>query len=286
MDPSPLPVKSGGAVAPSSAAEKTMPNASGKPSSNGKVATTAITTVGAANNGTTSTLTPPPGTLNAATGKKVSAGVATASGAGGVSTGGAATATTSTKSNDTNSTAKDSNMTIPSIGSEILLSAAPSAASPLEDGRFATTTSATVKAEAEEGHNNMATSKNKDTSMATAATTAIVPKADPSAAAAASSSNKEQPPPAAKKPVKVDEHGNEVEDERVISEEDREKISDEDADEVAYTAYQPSKLPYGRPHPDPVVENSSLGAVQPPDVTCTYFSTQKYELYVCVVDVL
>ena len=284
MDPSPLPVKSGGAVASSSAAEKTMPNASGKPSSKGKVDTTAITTVGAANNGTTSTLTPPPGTLNAATGKKVSAGVATASGAGGVSTGGAAT--TSTKSNDTNSTAKDSNMTIPSIGSEILLSAAPSAASPLEDGRFATTTSATVKAEAEEGHNNMATSKHQDTSTATTATAVIVPKADPSAAAASSSSNKEQPPPAAKKPVKVDEHGNEVEDERVISEEDREKISDEDADDVAYTAYQPSKLPYGRPHPDPVVENSSLGAVQPPDVTCTYFSTQKYEFYVCVVVLL
>ena len=276
MDPSPLPVKSGGAVASSSAAEKTMPNASGKPSSKEKVATTAITTVGAANNGTTSTLTPPPGTLNAATGKKVSVGVATASGAGGVSTGGAAT--TSTKSNDTNSTAKDSNMTIPSIGSEILLSAAPSATSPLKDGRFATTSSATVKAE--EGHNNMATSKNKDTSMATTATMAIVPKADPSAAAAAaaaasSSSNKEKPPPAAKKPVKVDEHGNEVEDERVISEEDREKISDEDADDVAYTAYQPAKLPYGRPHPDPVVENSSLGAVQPPDVTCTYFSNTK-----------
>ena len=65
-----------------------------------------------------------------------------------------------------------------------------------------------------------------------------------------------------------------MEDERVISEEDREKISDEDADDVAYTAYQPAKLPYGRPHPDPVVENSSLGAVQPPDVTCTYFSNK------------
>jgi len=96
---------------------------------------------------------------------------------------------------------------------------------------------------------------------------AAVPKTNPAAAAAVAAAAAEQ---AAKKPVKVDEHGNEVEDERVISEEDREKISDEDADEVAYTAYRPAKIGYGRPHPDPVVENSSLGAVQPPDVTCTY----------------
>ena len=31
--------------------------------------------------------------------------------------------------------------------------------------------------------------------------------------------------------------------------------------------YTPSKLRIGRPHPDPVVETSSLAAVQPPDVT-------------------
>lgn len=30
--------------------------------------------------------------------------------------------------------------------------------------------------------------------------------------------------------------------------------------------YQPAKLPYGFPHPDPVVETSSLSAVPPPDV--------------------
>ena len=122
---------------------------------------------------------------------------------------------------------------------------------------------------------------NAESKMATTAepTTTVVPKADPAAAAAlaaalaaaAKEKQQQQQQQPAKKPVKVDEHGNEVEDEKVISEEDREKISDEDADEVAYTPYQPAKLRYGRPHPDPVVENSSLGAVQPPDVTCTYY---------------
>lgn len=31
--------------------------------------------------------------------------------------------------------------------------------------------------------------------------------------------------------------------------------------------YSPAKLPYGRIHPDPVVETSSLSAVPPPDIT-------------------
>jgi hypothetical protein len=36
---------------------------------------------------------------------------------------------------------------------------------------------------------------------------------------------------------------------------------------VTFTDYKPAKLPFGKPHPDPVVETASLGAVEPPDVT-------------------
>mmetsp|Transcript_20487 Transcript_20487/g.41163 ORF Transcript_20487/g.41163 Transcript_20487/m.41163 type:complete len:1688 (+) Transcript_20487:177-5240(+) len=41
----------------------------------------------------------------------------------------------------------------------------------------------------------------------------------------------------------------------------------EEAEEISYTPYKPAKLTYGKIHPDPVVENSTLGAVAPPDVT-------------------
>lgn len=41
----------------------------------------------------------------------------------------------------------------------------------------------------------------------------------------------------------------------------------EEAEEITYTSYRPTKLKYGKDHPDPVVENSTLSAVQPPDVT-------------------
>ena len=36
------------------------------------------------------------------------------------------------------------------------------------------------------------------------------------------------------------------------------EIEDEDADEIQYKPYRPSKLKFGRDHPDPVVENASL----------------------------
>lgn len=39
------------------------------------------------------------------------------------------------------------------------------------------------------------------------------------------------------------------------------------AEGVTFTDYKPAKLPYGKAHPDPVVETASLGAVEPPDVT-------------------
>jgi hypothetical protein len=38
-------------------------------------------------------------------------------------------------------------------------------------------------------------------------------------------------------------------------------------DEISYTPYKPTKLKYGRDHPDPVVENATLAAVTPPDIT-------------------
>ena len=42
-------------------------------------------------------------------------------------------------------------------------------------------------------------------------------------------------------------------------------------DEISYTPYKPTKLKYGRDHPDPVVENATLAAVTPPDITyCEY----------------
>lgn len=41
----------------------------------------------------------------------------------------------------------------------------------------------------------------------------------------------------------------------------------EEAEEITYTSYRPAKLKYGKDYPDAVVENSTLSAVLPPDVT-------------------
>jgi len=49
--------------------------------------------------------------------------------------------------------------------------------------------------------------------------------------------------------------------------EDAEAIDfDEHEDEMAYKDYKPTKLDFGKPHPDHVVENASLAAVNPPDI--------------------
>lgn len=37
-------------------------------------------------------------------------------------------------------------------------------------------------------------------------------------------------------------------------------------DDVSYTVYRPKKLDIGIPHPDPVVENTSMAAVDPPEL--------------------
>jgi len=55
---------------------------------------------------------------------------------------------------------------------------------------------------------------------------------------------------AEKQPVKEKEEGEDV----------------EEADEITYTSYKPQKLKFGMDHPDPVVENSTLSAVEPPEV--------------------
>jgi hypothetical protein len=41
---------------------------------------------------------------------------------------------------------------------------------------------------------------------------------------------------------------------------------DEDVNEASFHDYIPEKLAYGKPHPDPLVESSSLAAVPPPEV--------------------
>ena len=42
---------------------------------------------------------------------------------------------------------------------------------------------------------------------------------------------------------------------------------DDVEEEMSYTPYKPAKLKFGVDHPDPVVENSTLAAVAPPDIT-------------------
>jgi hypothetical protein len=41
---------------------------------------------------------------------------------------------------------------------------------------------------------------------------------------------------------------------------------DDAAEDVSYKPYRPLKIKFGKPHPDPVVENSTLSAVEPPDI--------------------
>jgi len=83
------------------------------------------------------------------------------------------------------------------------------------------------------------------------------PSAAYASALAASAANEQAAREAAKEKAKADaaaiqegqDDGHEVED------------------DIAYTPYKPTKLKYGRNHPDPVVENATLAAVAPPDIT-------------------
>lgn len=45
------------------------------------------------------------------------------------------------------------------------------------------------------------------------------------------------------------------------------ELEDDVEEEMAYTPYRPAKLLFGVDHPDPVVENATLSAVAPPQVT-------------------
>ena len=49
---------------------------------------------------------------------------------------------------------------------------------------------------------------------------------------------------------------------------EKEREEDNHEDLISYSAYKPAKLKFGVPHPDPAVENSSLPAVPPPDISC------------------
>ena len=46
-----------------------------------------------------------------------------------------------------------------------------------------------------------------------------------------------------------------------------EEEKDDAAEDIGYTPYKPAKLGFGHPHPDPIVENATLAAVEPPDIT-------------------
>lgn len=48
---------------------------------------------------------------------------------------------------------------------------------------------------------------------------------------------------------------------------ERDDELDEVEEEMTYKSYRPAKLLIGREHPDPVVENATLAAVLPPDIT-------------------
>lgn len=59
-----------------------------------------------------------------------------------------------------------------------------------------------------------------------------------------------------------------TEDDISKQDQDAEAHQDEEYHEAeTYSDYVPSKLTIGRPHPDPVVETSSLATVEPPDIT-------------------
>lgn len=58
----------------------------------------------------------------------------------------------------------------------------------------------------------------------------------------------------------------EEDDDKKKSNQNNEEEED-DEEEITYTPYKPAKLCYGKAHPDKVVENSTLSAVAPPDIT-------------------
>lgn len=70
------------------------------------------------------------------------------------------------------------------------------------------------------------------------------------------------PPPSA-----ADRRQQEIAEEEKEAAERQNAEDDDAADEVSYKPYRPQKVKFGKPHPDPVVENSTLSAVEPPDIT-------------------
>ena len=70
------------------------------------------------------------------------------------------------------------------------------------------------------------------------------------------------PPPPGSEAIAAD--SSEKATEKVKSDDDE---LDDVEEEITYKSYRPAKLRYGKDHPDPVVENSTLAAVAPPDIT-------------------
>jgi len=56
-------------------------------------------------------------------------------------------------------------------------------------------------------------------------------------------------------------------DKKSSSSKNQNEEQEDDEEDITYTPYKPAKLKYGKPHPDKVVENSTLSAVAPPDIT-------------------
>jgi hypothetical protein len=55
-------------------------------------------------------------------------------------------------------------------------------------------------------------------------------------------------------------------EEELANEEDNEVSASDEID--TFADYQPAKVTIGRPHPDPVVETSSMSSIKPPDPAC------------------
>lgn len=63
--------------------------------------------------------------------------------------------------------------------------------------------------------------------------------------------------------------GSAEKDKEKEKEPDEERVEEDNHEDLlSYSKYRPAKLKFGVAHPDPVVENASLAAVPPPEITC------------------
>ena len=69
--------------------------------------------------------------------------------------------------------------------------------------------------------------------------------------------------------ISKEEKEQEEQQEQEEEQDDDEDDDDDVLDTITYEVYKPQKLGFGRPHPDPVVENATLASVEPPEITYT-----------------